>query len=380
MTSETQDDSEQDAEPIAGQKLSPFDAAVQIAEELVEWIDGGEFEEIGRKSAYCAYTWLNLCNFGSLGAKLVDALVDELATDEPEKNYAAVVGRIEHIVHKERSDLTEFITQDIQDIDLFEKKFVAWKCYTTLSSVVLFLLNPRPCCQLLALQSLLPKLAVDLPAINLVSYAAGCMAHMMNDPQKPLVPHCTSVGNSWLHRLGIYLLNCCQEQNQAPPYHLVQLLSLVSIPSSSYEKYGKAARMFDYLNKDHRLHYMHEAPAGKLIGNMLSLELLGALQPNRQEEYFRRIERATAFYAVSLLRGGQKPSIKAIQDASDLSWADAKDLLSQPYFSIMVFEHQCHFIIYSNSPHDCPECRRVQEILPRDVVGRRMPSSDVNHL
>jgi hypothetical protein len=82
-----------------------------------------------------------------------------------------------------------------------------------------FLLLHKPCCRLAQIAWLIPELAADIPAIPLVAYAAEQLADFINDPVEPVQCDCTPIGNSWLHRLGIYLLHQCNAQS-TPPTHV----------------------------------------------------------------------------------------------------------------------------------------------------------------
>jgi hypothetical protein len=121
-------------------------------------------------------------------------------------------------------------------------------------------------------------------------------------------------------------------------------MSLVSLPPSSSVKSGKATRCSDYLACGKNPHYLHEAPPARAMGTLLALELLGEFDANRQEEHFRRVELAAAFYGQSLLNG-TKPSVKSLQRASGLSWLDANKLISRPFFGRLVFEYQCRYLL-----------------------------------
>jgi hypothetical protein len=149
-------------------------------------------------------------------------------------------------------------------------------------------------------------------------------------------------------------LHECEAQSVAPNSRLVRLMSLVSLPPSASVKSGKATRYYDYLACGNYPHYLHEAPPAQAVGKALALELLGEFDPNRQGEHFRRIERAVAYYSHSILNGG-KASIKGVQRASGLSWADARTVISRPFFSQLVFEHQCRSLVVE----PCPECEEL---------------------
>jgi hypothetical protein len=138
-------------------------------------------------------------------------------------------------------------------------------------------------------------------------------------------------------------------------------MSLVTPPPSGSVKSGKASRYSDYLANPDPVHFLHEAPPGQAVGTALALELLGEFDANRQGEHFRRVERAAAYYAFSVLNG-PTPSIKGIQRASGLSWADTKFLVGKPFFRRLVFEHQCRLLLFEPNS-DCPECEALARSL-----------------
>src|SRR6185437_1256222 len=84
--------------------------------------------------------------------------------------------------------------------------------YHTLHTICILdsLLLHRPCCRLVSMAWLIPAIPAGVPAISLVAYAAEELADFANDPAGPLTFDCTRIGNSWLHRLGIFLLHQCQ--------------------------------------------------------------------------------------------------------------------------------------------------------------------------
>ena len=192
-----------------------------------------------------------------------------------------------------------------------------------------------------------------------MAYALEALADLMNDPTSPFRPDCTSVGNSWLHRLGIYLLHHCSVEGLPPDPSLVRVMSLVALPPSASIKSGKATRIHDYLSNSEYPRYLHYASAAQAVGKALALELLDELDANRQTEHFRRIERAVAFYAVQLINGATEPSIKSIEVASGLSWADARKLVQRPYFKRLVFQHQCRHLA-AHPESDCAECASLR--------------------
>jgi hypothetical protein len=96
----------------------------------------------------------------------------------------------------------------------------------------------------------IPAIASGIPAIPLVAYAAEQLADFINDPIDRSKLDCTPVGNSWLHRLGIYLLHQCNAQSIPPDPRLIRLMSLVSLPPSSSVKSGKATCCSDSTNSN----------------------------------------------------------------------------------------------------------------------------------
>ena len=230
-----------------------------------------------------------------------------------------------------------------------------------------FLLFHKPCCRLVQVAWLIPAIASGMPAIPLIAYAAEELADFLNDPVEPLEHNRIPIGNSWLHRLGIYLLHQCNAQSIPPDPRLIRLMSLVSLPPSSSVKSGKATRCSDYLAYGERPHYLHEASPALAAGTVLALELLGEFDANRQEEHSRRVELAVAFYAHSLLNGN-KPSVKSLQRKSGLSWSDANKLVRRPFFSKLVFEYQCRYLFYKPVARSCHACAAIGRASPPDLI------------
>jgi hypothetical protein len=217
--------------------------------------------------------------------------------------------------------------------------------------------------------------------VPLVTYAAERLADFINNREVTnktagsMRLDCTPIGNSWLHRLGTYLLHQCWAHSIPPDPRLIRLMSLVSLPPSASVKNGKATRYSDYLLEAKEPYFLHEAPPAHAVGTALALELLGEFDANRQGEHFRRIERAAAFYGHSFLNG-IRPSINRIARASGLSWAEANKLVSRPFFSRLVFEYQCR----SLSIEPCDACDALGTTLsersdPSLAVGRSPGSS-----
>jgi hypothetical protein len=238
-----------------------------------------------------------------------------------------------------------------------------------------FLLLHRPCCRLVQTAWLIPAIAAGVPAIPLVAYAAERFADFINGPVEPYKFDCTPVGNSWLHRLGLYLLHQCRIQRIPPNDSLIRLMSLVTPPPSASVKSGKATRYSDYLSDPPQACYLHEAPPNKAVGMALALELLGEFDANRQGEHYRRIERAVAYYGNCQFNGKQ-PSVKGIQRHSGLSWADAKAIIDRPFFGHLVFQYQCRYLTLD--PEPCPDCEALARRLDTEdgVSGQFMRSSE----
>lgn len=129
--------------------------------------------------------------------------------------------------------LSEFILQS--DIDREAIREGQQRYYDAQFAICLidFLLNHRACCRMVRIAWLIPAIAAGIPAIPLLAYAAEQLADFINDPVDPFQVDCTPVGNSWLHRLGIYLLHQCDAQSIPPGPPLIRLMSLVSLPPSA---------------------------------------------------------------------------------------------------------------------------------------------------
>ena len=128
---------------------------------------------------------------------------------------------------------------------------------------------------------LIPGISAGIPATPLVAYAAEEVAALINNPVARIDLDCTPIGNSWLHRLGIYLLHQCNAQSIPPDPYLIRLMSLVSLPPSSSVKSGKATRYSDFLANAENPYFLHEAPPAQAVGTALALELLGEFDANR---------------------------------------------------------------------------------------------------
>jgi hypothetical protein len=335
-----------------------FEAAVEIVERYKGWIDWGDAEEVIRKPVASAVALLTGCEL----QEFVPDIFEHLSTYIKDTNFVDDYADFYHHYNELRSavirDLSKFILQPDIDKEVVRQGQRKYYAAEVVICLVDFLLIHRPCCRLVRTAWLIPAIASGFPAIPLVAYAAEQLADFINDPIEPFQLDCTPVGNSWLHRLGIYLLHQCNARSIPPDPRLIRLMSLVSLPPSSSVKSGKATRWSDYLAYGQDPRYLHEASPALATGTVLALELLGEFDANRQEEHFRRIELAVAFYAHSLLNG-EKPSVKSLQRVSGLSWSDANKLVSRPFFSRLAFEYQCRYFLFE----PCAACDAIGEAL-----------------
>jgi hypothetical protein len=323
---------------------TPFEAAAEIVERYKGWINWDDAEDVIRKPVASAVALLTGCEL----QEFVPDIFEHLSAYIKDTNFADDYANFYHHYNELRStvisDLSKFILQSDIDKEVIRQGEQKYYAAQVVICLVDFLLIHKPCCRLVRMASLIPAIASGIPAVSLVAYAAEQLADFINDPIEPYQRDCTPVGNSWLHRLGIYLLHQCNAQSIPPDPRLIRLLSLVSLPPSSSVKSGKATRCSDSLAYGKNRHYLHEASPALATGTGLALELLGEFDANRQEEHFRRIEWAVAFYAYSLLNG-EKPSVKSLQRVSGLSWSDANKLVSRPFFSQLVFEYQFRYFV-----------------------------------
>lgn len=352
-----------------------FEIAVEMAEHCLQWIDWADpIEPI--KKPICFTLSLLQGDLGSYVPEMVNFLFDTLQ-ERNGNDYSPIVfyQRYHQLYKKNMCDRTEFVKYPELTLEKAEEGQEKYYRTEHILSLVGFLLLHRPCCRLVQTAWLIPAIAAGVPAIPLVAYAAERFADFINDPVEPYEFECTPVGNSWLHRLAVFLLQQCRVQSIPPDDSLIRLISLVSPPPSASVKSGKATRTLDYLADPPPTHYMHEAPPDKAVGTALALELLGEFDANRQGEHYRRLERAVAHYGNCQLDGKQ-PSIKELQRASGLSWADAKEIVGRPFFSQLVFQYQCRYLTLN--PEHCPECEALARRLNKEDTrsGHLMRSSE----
>lgn len=332
---------------------SPYDAAIELAEQNLEWIDWGNETEIREKKICSALAWMGGFKNDVVVSEMEKFLLQELERDDEHDEFHRRVF-MEFAKIELRS--TEFILNNDISVSEVMEKFNYYRHIRSVISTVKFLLLPKPCCRLSSLAFMIPITTASPSCLRLVAYAANHLATFMNDPTDPFQPDCFPVGNSWFHRLGIFLLNQCTAQNIAPPPDLVQLLSQVTSPPTQSVKGGKAEQMLDILQHEERPTFLHESPPEISIGNYLALELLGEFEPNRQFEHFRRIEKAVFLYAKRYLDEGKPPSTNSLHKFSKLSWPDAQALPQRPFFKRLCLEQQCRILWYFMKKSECTTC------------------------
>jgi hypothetical protein len=353
-------DNDSDPNPPSTEGKPLFEIAVEMVEYYKGWIDWDDPTDVVRKPLYCAIHLLTISHLDEFIPGVFKYLLVCIEKNYNEHDQSEFYRLYNKLRSSTINGLSEFILEPNIELDTIRRG--RQRYYDAIFALYLldFLLIHRPCCRLFQTAWLIPEISSGIPAIPLVAYAAEQLADFINDPTERLQPDCTRIRNSWLHRLGIYLLHQCNAQSIPPDPRLIRLMSLVSLPPSSSVKSGKATRCSDYLAHGKNRRYLHEASPARATGTVLALELLGELDANRQEEHFRRIERAVAFYAHSLLNG-ERPSVKSVQRISELSWSDANKLISRPFFSRLMFEYQCHYLLFEPLVESCAAC---------DAIGR----------
>lgn len=361
-------------EPVKSTNL--FESVVEMMDAGPLSIDWSNETEIAKRSLCYALGLLLSGNLDELVPEIAVFLCDSLNRVNSGKVPDRLIEKYCRIRDHTLLQKSKFIKKSKlsrEEVRVGREKYLRTEYALCLTD---FLIIPKPCCKLVRLAPLIPAVAAGLPAIPLIAYAAERLANFINDPLEPYQFNCTRVGNSWLHRLGIYLLHQCQVQSTPPNRSLIRLMSLVSPPPSASVKSGKATRYSDYLADPPQAYYLHEAPPHQAVGIALALELLGEFDANRQGVHYRRVERAVAFYAISLLNGKQ-PSIKGVQRTSGLSWADAKKLVDRPFFRKLVFAHQCRLLTFE--PEPCPECEALARRLADQGTSTQVMASSESH-
>lgn len=357
--------------------MNAFEAAVELSKNQIDWIDVRNEEELRVKTAISGFVFLlSFPEAKELVPAVTKFLDGEFNTTNHIRTYADLLRDTINVAAIEQKKATEFIINNDSTEHEIRIGYEHYLDVDVILCLVLFIMIHKPCCRLVKIAWLIPRLGENKLIIPLISYAAAAFAELINDPSNHYRPCCTAVGNSWLHRLAVYVMHHCSESKLPLPPDLTKLISLVSLPSSPSIKEGKATRMYDALSHPPQPVYVHEAPEGIAIGNQLAIELLGEMDANRQEEYYRRVERAVACYTGNITMNGVGPSIKKVQSASGLSWADAKSLVHSPHFSRLVFNYQCRYILALEHAKDCPDCQRVREEMEkRPHPGQQIRSS-----
>jgi hypothetical protein len=342
----------------AAEPATIFEHAIRMLEHIKAWIRWDDPHDIARKTAAAAAAIMKI----GPRSKFTDRLSGLFLSEVKKNKWDYATLEHEYIKLKKTifTDRTEFVVCS-ESIDEINRGYETYNETAIMCDILSFIVIHKPCCRLTQMAWLIPAIAAGVPALPLVCHAADELADFMNDPREPFKPDCTLVGNSWLHRLGVYLLHQCSAQRLPPNLALIRLMSLATPPPSHSVKSGKAVRYSKYMANPDPTYYRHEAPPDQAVGKALALELLGELDANRQGEYFRRVERAAAQYAASVVNGAA-PSIKSIQRASGLSWADTSHLVGRPSFQRLVFEHQCRVLRHS-AHADCPDCMAVARSL-----------------
>jgi hypothetical protein len=345
-----------------------FEIAVEMVEYYKGWIDWDNPTDVIRKPLFIAIRLLTISNLGELIPDILEYLQVCIRKDYNERDQFEFYRCYHRLRSSTIYDLSEFISQPNIDLETIRQGRERYCHAQWALCVVDFLLLHKPCCRLVQIAWLIPELAAGLPAIPLVAYAAERLADFINDPVEPTQCGCTPIGNSWLHRLGIYSLHQCNAQSIPPDLRLIRLMSLVSLPPSSSVKRGKATRCSDSLAYGMKPHYLHQASPARATGIVLALELLGEFDANRQEEHFRRVEWAVAFYAHSVM-DGEKPSVKRLSRESGLSWSDANKLVRRPFFNLLVFEYQCRYLLFEPVAKSCADCASFGRVVAAESVS-----------
>jgi hypothetical protein len=322
------------------------DAALDLNQYQISWINWDDPEEVFGKTIATTRAFILGCKLEKMLPNTARVLRKMGATVYQEFHEVVAIFHAAKQLDLRRA--TEFIV-DAQPADI-KLPFENYQATVICAGLTEFVLQHRPCCQLRALAWLIPNIPFHARIIPIVSYAARLYAELINNRAEPYAKCCVEVGNSWLHQLGIYLMHHCADHDIPTPRDLIQLLSVVTPPPLQGAKAGKAARMFNYLVDPPQPEYMHEMSAARAVGYMLTLELLGEIDSNHQEKHYRRIERAVGYCAMCRMNGNFPPSVKSLQEASGLSWADAKEILNRPYFGWLTFEYECRYLTYQAWP------------------------------
>lgn len=355
---------------------SIFETAIEMVNFNIREINWSNEEEIRVRIAIPIRILAYTTCIGEFLPKIADFIVEETEREMGESNCEKMTMIINDMCAEARSKATEFMIGHQTDASVIVPGLNNYMNVDRAAHIIQFMANYKPCCRMTSIAWLIPDIDFSPAIVRMIAHAAESFADFINQPNTHAECNCTPVGNSWLHRLGIFLLHHCQEKNLPPPPNLVRLMSLVSLAPSASVKSGKATRMYDGLAHPNHRTYHHEAPECVAVGNQLALELLGELDANRQDEYFGRLERAVHRYAMGLMFEGAAPSSRTIQEASGLSWGDSKKLVTIPSFSRLAFLAQCRYIKARKIVENCPDCQRLARQLDKGATPtRRIPSS-----
>ena len=341
-------------------QVSLFDLVIDISEFTVAVTDWTDEQHKRVMTAFGTLALLSWAESKDLFPQLFEFLDREHQRVKTPHIFSDFQAEFFRLSAEARIRATEFMkNRKAEDARYIWQEFGEYEKIDIILSLAEFLVAHKFCCRMCMTAWRIPRAASIGQLIGLISYAAVWLAEIMNDPLQSFKCDCTSVGSSWLHRLGVYLLYLCSTHKMPPPFYLIELMALVTAPSSSSLKIGKSFRMISEFQPSHYPMFLHESPPDIAIGTQLALELLGEFDPNRQPEYFRRLERAVACYAHDLMFTGQRPSVRRVQLASGMSWADAKAAMEQRSFSRMVFVYQCRYPRALHISETCPQCREV---------------------
>ncbi len=102
----------------SGERQSVFDKAVDLVEYLCQWVDWTRPDEVRTKPVASALSWLETTDFGGLADDLKKVLFEELIRKDAETNYPSVVENITSHIERRRVDLTAFIKENVENVDL----------------------------------------------------------------------------------------------------------------------------------------------------------------------------------------------------------------------------------------------------------------------
>ena len=206
--------------PLSFEGNSIAEVAVGVVEDYKSWIDWDRPIETVQKPIICASIILE-------SAGLIDCVSEAMdyfkkCVETGTENYVEFYQGLYDLRTRTIKDRTSFILEPNIDKSRVQRGRLL-HAYTLNAFCLLdFLINHKPCCRLLQIAWLIPAIGAGASVIPLVSYAAAELADLINDPADPYHADCIEVGNSWLHRLGIYLLHQCGAQGIPPDQYLIR--------------------------------------------------------------------------------------------------------------------------------------------------------------